>query len=118
MGAGRVQPKDAPDFAELTLTEEAGSIARAEFRCSENETLIRCCNTLCGLLPGHAVSDLFLTDNNVIYYNIHPPLKRDELWMASVALLAAKRAAVDWHRKNGIPVPVDETGCACFTGTD
>lgn len=118
IGFGRVQPKDVPDFMEITLTEENGAVARADFRCNENETLTRCGETLCGLLPGHKAPDLFLTDNNVIYYNIDPPLSRDELWMASVTVLAAKRAAADWCKKNGVPVPANETGCACLNDTD
>ena len=117
-GVGRVQPQDAAAFMEITVAEESGEIARADCRCSEDETLARCGKTLCGLLPGHAVTDVFLTDNNVIYYNIDPPLTRQELWMASMAVLAAKRAAADWCKKNGVPVPADETGCACLTHND
>ena len=113
-----MQPQDVAVFMEITLTEADGGIAGATFRCSENETLARCGETLCSLLPGHAVTDLFLTDNNAVYYNIQPPLARGELWMASVAVFAAKRAAADWCKKNGVPVPVEETGCACLTETD
>ena len=117
-GTGRVWPKDVPAFMELTLTEENGEILRAEFRCSKDDALARCGSTLCALLPGHAVCDLFFTDNNVIYYNIDPPLKRDALWKASLAVLAAKRAAANWCGKNGVPVPAGEDGCACLNETD
>lgn len=116
-GVGVVQPRDAAEFMEITLTEETGGIAGATFRCSENETLARCGETLCRLLPGHRVTDVFLTDNNTVYYNVEPPLKRNELWLAPIAVLAAKRAAADWCRKNGVPVPAAETGCACCADT-
>lgn len=117
-GTGRVQPLDAAEFMEISLTETNGEIETAAFSCSENEILARCGETLCRLLPGHPVTDLFLTDNKIVYYNIEPPLQRSELWLASMAVLAAKRAAADWCRKNGAPVPAAETGCNCFNETD
>ena len=43
-------------------------------------------------------------NNNVIYYNMEEDLVREELYLASVCVLAAKRAAADWCRKNGVPV--------------
>ena len=39
------------------------------------------------------------------------PLPRDRMYLASVCVLAAKRAAADWCRKNG--VPFDSGCCDC-----
>ena len=94
-GVGRIRPLDAEEFMEITLREENENIAGADFRCSETPALIRCGETLCRLLPGFPVVDLFRTDNNVIYYNIDPPLQRHELYFATMAVFAAKRAVAD-----------------------
>ena len=118
LGVGVSRPKDAEEFMEFRLLEENGVIVKAEFACSENASLIRCGETLCRVLPEHAVTDLFLTDNNVIYYNIEPELGLNELYLASITLFAAKRAAADWCRKNNVPIPADADACSCLTNTD
>lgn len=114
-GVGFVQPLDAEEFIEITLREANGEITAADFRCSENEVLCRCGETLCAILPAHPVTDLFLINNNAVYYNIEPSLKRHELYFATMAVLAAKRAAAAWCIKNNVPVPVQENGCTCIT---
>lgn len=111
VGFGRVQPADAPEFAEITVTVEDGLVARAQFACAENETLKKCAATLCRQIVGFPAADLFQMNNNVIYYNMEEDLSRAELYLASVCVLAAKRAAADWCRKNG--VPFEEDCCAC-----
>jgi hypothetical protein len=108
VGFGRMKPADAEEFAEITLTVENGNVSKAEFACSENETLRMCAETLCGAVTGFPAADLLQMNNNVIYYNAPFELGRDELHLASVCVLAAKRAAADWCRKNGVPF---EPGC-------
>ena len=110
-GAGRVQPADAPEFAEITLTVENGLVAAAAFTCSENPVLQNCAAVLCRQIEGFPAADLLQMNNNVIYYIIEPELRLPELYLASVCVLAAKRAAADWCRKNG--VPFDSGCCDC-----
>ena len=108
VGFGRMQPADTKEFAEITVTVKNGNIARAEFSCSENETLRMCAETMCAAVTGFPAPDLLQMNNNVIYFNMDRALPREELYLASVCVLAAKRAAADWMRKNGMPV---EDGC-------
>ncbi len=110
-GFGRVAPADAPEFAECTLTVHNGAVESAAFTCSENETLRLCAQTLCGAICGFPAADLMQMNNNVISYNMEKELARGELYLASMCVLAAKRAAADWLRKNGLPVPGD--ACCC-----
>ncbi len=115
LGVGFVQPTDAEEFMEITIREKDGKITSADFRCSDNEALIRCGKTLCAVLPEHPAADLFQMNNNVIYYNIDPPLTRRELYFATMAVFAAKRAAAAWCIKNNVPVPAQDNGCTCIT---
>lgn len=110
-GLGRMKPADAEEFAEITLTVENGLVAHAAFVCSENAVLRNCAATLCRQIQGFPAADLFQMNNNVIYYNIDPELQRHELYLASICVLAAKRAAADWCRKNGLPF--NEGDCCC-----
>ena len=111
VGFGRVKPADAPEYAEITLRVENGAVEEASFTCAENETLRRCAETLCRAVAGFPAADLLQINNNVIYYNMEAPLPRDRMYLASVCVLAAKRAAADWCRKNG--VPFDSGCCDC-----
>ena len=114
-GVGYLKPLDVDEFMEITLREADGLITAADFRCSDAEALIRCGKTLCALLPGFPVADLFLTDNNAVYYNVDPPLERHELYFATMAVFAAKRAAANWCKKNNVPIPAGADGCSCVT---
>ncbi len=111
VGFGSARPLDAPEFAEITLTVENGLVAKAAFRCAENETLQACAETLCAAVAGFPAADLLQMNNNVIYYNLERDLGREELYLASICVLAAKRAAADWMRKNGLPLPAGD--CCC-----
>ena len=110
-GFGRMKPADAEEFAEITVTVENGLVADAAFACTENETLKNCAATLCRQIKGFPAADLLQMNNNVIYYNIEPELQRHELYLASACVLAAKRAAADWCRKNNVPFA--EGDCCC-----
>ena len=110
-GFGRVKPADIPEFCEITLTVENALVSGADCRCSENETLRACAETLCWAVIGFPAADLLQINNNVIYYNMEKELALEELHLASVCVLAAKRAAADWCRKNG--VPFDSGCCDC-----
>ena len=111
VGFGRMKPADTEEFSEITLTVENGNVTKAEFACSDNETLRTCAETLCGAIIGFPAADLMQMNNNVIYYNIEQELSRKDLHLASICVLAAKRAAADWCRKNG--VPYEQGCCSC-----
>ena len=110
-GFGRVKPADAPEYAEITLRVENGLVANASFACTEDETLRACAETLCRSIVGFPAADLFQMNNNVIYFNLEEELPREKLYLASVCVLAAKRAAADWCRKNGVPFDADCCDC-------
>ena len=114
-GKGTVRPLDADAFMEITITEENGIVTKADFRCTDEAVLTRCGETICRALPDHPVTDLFYMSNNVVYYNIEPELQLSELFNATMAVFAAKRAAADWCRKNGVAVPADADACGCVT---
>lgn len=111
VGVGRIEPADAPVFAEITLTVRDGLVNDASFTCSPQPVLSACAEALCRSISGFPAADLFQINNNVIYYNTERELKREELWLASVCVLAAKRAAADWCRKNGVPFQSDCCDC-------
>ncbi|MBQ7638339.1 MAG: hypothetical protein IJS90_05535 [Clostridia bacterium] len=110
-GVGAMKPADAQEWARFTIEVKNGVIESASYECADNATLINCAETLKGIITEKDVTDLFQMNNNAIYYNIEPELKRDELYLASVCVLAAKRAAADWCKKNGAPLPDDD--CCC-----
>ncbi|MBR5410632.1 MAG: hypothetical protein IK104_08160 [Clostridia bacterium] len=110
-GVGVSRPLDAEAEAEITLVLAPDfTVQSAAFRVSGGGRLADCAEALCGQLEGHDVRDLFQMTNNVIYYNVEPDLTRADLWQASVCVLAAKRAAADVCRKNGLKF---ETECDC-----
>ena len=112
-GTGSVRPLDTDAFMEITVLEKNGAVTAARFRCADDPVLRRCGETLCRLLPDRPVTDLFYMSNNAVYYNSEPALRLNELFNATVAVLAAKRAAADWCRKNGVRIPPDADVCGC-----
>ncbi|MCH5198161.1 MAG: hypothetical protein J1E34_04560 [Oscillospiraceae bacterium] len=110
-GVGIMQPADAREWAKFTLTVNEFYVKDAAYECFENTVLKNCAETLKNMILEKDVRDLFQMNNNVIYYNIEPSLKRNELYYASVCVLAAKRAAADWCRKN--EVEFEESSCNC-----
>ena len=106
---GTVKPADAEERVTIRIeTDENHVVTSASFDAEGGERLRDCARVLCEQLLEKDVCDLFQMTNNVIYYNVEPDLKRDELYLASICVLAAKRAAADCCRKNGLPF---ETGC-------
>jgi len=112
IGVGLMKPADADESVKYTVKVENFFITEASFECTENSPVLEnCAETLRNMILEKDVRDLFQMTNNVIYYNIEPDLKRDELYLASICVLAAKRAAADWCRKNG--VEFEEGSCNC-----
>ena len=111
VGFGRVKPADAPEYAEITIRVNGGLVTEASFACAQDETLCACAAALCRAVAGFPAADILQINNNVIYYNLETDLPREKMYLASVCVLAAKRAAADWCRKNG--VPFDPGCCDC-----
>ena len=111
VGFGRAKPADTAEYAEITLSVQNSDVAAADFVCSNNKTLQTCAQTLCRQILGFPAADILQINNNIIYYNLETDLPREELYLASVCVLAAKRAAADWMQKNGLPVTDGPCGC-------
>ena len=115
VGRGAVQPLDTDERVEIVLHEAAGCVERAEYAARGDGATVRCAETVCRVTEGHAVTELFQMNNNAVYYNTVPALTLAELYKASIAVLAAKRAAADWCRKNGVSLPEQNGCCGCIT---
>ena len=115
-GSGVVKPLDADERIAITITAPDGEITDASYTCEGGDAARRCAAAVCRVIVGHGVTELFQMNNNAVYYNVEPQLGLHELYHASVAVLAAKRAAADWCRKNGVGIPAAEDGCACIPG--
>ena len=111
---GRMQPLDAAEYAAITLTAAAnGDIAAAAFDCSDDPLLRECCAALCGVLTDKPIRDVMQMNNNAVYYNMESDLPRDRLYLASIAVQAAKKAALAYLNANGIPCD-GEGLCDCI----
>ena len=115
VGRGAVQPLDTDERIEITIFEAEGRIVRAEYAATGDAATGRCAETVCRVIAEHGVTELFQMNNNAVYYNAEPALALEELYKASVAVLAAKRAAADWCRKNGLALPEQDGCCGCLT---
>lgn len=113
-GRGLVKPLDADEEAAVTIAVSAGEITDASFSCSPDEYLTACAETLCAVIKEKPVTDIFQMNANAVFYNIETDLPRNKLYCASMVVTAAKRAAADWCKKNGIEVPRTEDGCSCY----
>ena len=111
---GRMQPLDAKEWAAITLTAAAnGDIAAADFDCADDPLLRECCRALCGVLADKPVYDVMQMNNNAVYYNMESDLPRDRLYLASIAVQAAKKAALAYLNANGVPYE-GEGLCDCL----
>ena len=111
---GRAQPLDADEYAAITLTAAAnGEIAAATYDCSDDPLLRECCAALCGVLIDKPIRDVMQMNNNAVYYNMESDLPRDRLYLASIAVQAAKKAALAYLKANGIPYD-GEGLCECI----
>ena len=112
-GVGKMHPLDAAEFAEITITVDGeGLVSEADYICSGDPETTAAAEALCRLLPGKPAADLFQMNNNAVYYNLETDLPRDRLYCASIAVTAAKLAAADYCKKNGIPF--DPGDCHCI----
>lgn len=113
IGVGLMKPLDAEEQAKITITVgDDFLVTDARFETQGNEVMERCARVLCEQLLEKDVRDFFQMTNNVIYYNIEPDLTMRELYLATIAVMAAKRAAADYCKKNNIPF--DAGSCHCI----
>ena len=113
-GFGAMHPQDTPEFVEITVTVENGTITSAEYTCYDDELLRQCADTVCEVIKDKPFEDIFQMNNNAVYYNIPGELPRDRLYLASVAVMAAKKAVKDYAVKNGVMPDLPDTGCTCI----
>ncbi len=117
IGRGEFHPKDTKEYAIIILRVDNDGIT-TDADCETNdETVKKCAKALCELLRGFPAVDILQINNNAVYYNIDFKLPLDKLFCATIAVNAAKAAAVDYMKRMGIPVPKD-TLCACFAQDD
>ena len=111
---GRMQPLDAEEFAEISLTVTSdGDIAAASYACADDALLRECCRALCGVMVDKPARDALQMNNNAVYYNMESDLPRDRLYLATIAVQAAKKAALAYLKDQG--VPYDGEGlCDCL----
>ena len=111
---GEMRPLDAEEYAAITLTAAAnGEIGAACYECSDDPLLRECCAALCGVLVDKPVRDVLQMNNNAVYDNMEHDLPRDRLYLASIAVQAAKKAALAYLNGNGIPYD-GEGLCDCL----
>ena len=113
IGKGRIAPGDTDEFIELTVEFTDGEVTRAEFMCSDDETLTDCGETICRMIKYHTAEDIMQVTNNVVFYNTKNDIPREKLYLGAMAVMAAKRAVADWDRKNGTQFPT-HGGCSCY----
>ena len=111
---GTMRPLDAEEYAVITLTAAAnGEIAAAVYECSDDPLLRECCKALCEVLVDKPIYDVMQMNNNAVYYNVEHDLPRDRLYLAGIAVQAAKKAALAYLNENGIPYE-GEGLCDCL----
>lgn len=111
--SGRIQPLDAAEYAQITLTVAEGTILRAGYDCSDRPLLRDCCGALCAVLADKPAVDVMQMNNNAVYYNLENDLPRDALYLATIAVQAAKKAALAYLKDNGLPCD-GEGVCDCL----
>jgi len=111
-GTGRIAPLDVKEFIEVTVTVEGDFIADAHFVCTDDPVVRDCANAVCEVMKEKPFRDVMQMNGNAVIYNTECDLERGQLYLASMAVMAAKRAVADYSRKNGITLPSDDT-CHC-----
>ena len=111
-GTGRISPLDADEFIEVTVTVENGMIASAVYTCTDDNFVKDCAAAVCFVMTDKPFADVMQMNGNAVIYNTECDLPRQKLYLASMAVNAAKQAVRDYAKKNGITLP-DSDGCRC-----
>ena len=112
IGFGSFPPEDAEQYAEITIEVRDGITQKADF-ATNDITVKKCAEALCELITGFPAADILQMNNKAVYYNIDEKLPLDSLFCATIAVNAAKKAAIDYMKKNGIGIP-DDAVCDCL----
>lgn len=112
IGFGSFHPEDAEQYAEITIEVRDGITQKADF-ATNDITVKKCAEALCELITGFPAADILQMNNKAVYYNIDEKLPLDSLFCATIAVNAAKKAAIDYMKKNGIDIP-DDAVCDCL----
>ena len=111
---GRMQPLDAEEFAEIAMTVgEDGMIESASYVCADSPLLRECCEALCSVLVDKPAKDVMQINNNAVYYNMESDLPLHSLYLATIAVQAAKKAALAYLKANGVEYD-GEGMCDCL----
>lgn len=111
-GFGSFHPADAEQYAEITIKVIDGITEKADF-ATNDPTVKKCAEALCELITGFPTADILQMNNQAVYYNIDEKLPLNSLFCATIAVTAAKKAAIDYMNKNGIAIP-DGAVCGCL----
>ena len=110
---GLMKPLDTDEYAEIRITVADGMITSAECECTDEVLLKDCCETVCRVITDKPAADVMQMNNNAVYYNCENELPRSSLYLATIAVAAAKKAVLDYFRKNGIEYKGDGV-CSCL----
>lgn len=111
-GFGSFHPVDAEQYAEITVEVRDGITVKADF-ATNDATVKKCAEALCELITGFPTEDILQMNNNAVYFNIDEKLPRESLFCATIAVNAAKKAAIDYMKKNNIAIP-ESAVCDCL----
>lgn len=115
LGIGKSVPLDTNETVVVTLVvDENGMISSCGYSVEGSAYLDDCARTLCDVLPEKPVIDVLQMTNMAIVYNMETDLPAQFFYCSHMATVAAKNAAKDYLRKNGIPFE-DDSCCHCGT---
>ena len=115
LGIGKSVPLDSNETVVVTLVvDENGMISSCGYSVEGSAYLDDCARTLCDVLPDKPVIDVLQMTNMAIVYNMETDLPAQFFYCSHMATVAAKNAAKDYLRKNGIPFE-DDSCCHCGT---
>lgn len=113
LGIGKSAPLDTNETVVVTLTvDENGLISACGYSVEGCAYLDDCARTLCDVLPEKPVIDVLQMTNMAIVYNMETELPAQFFYCSHMATVAAKNAAKDYLRKNGIAFE-DDSCCHC-----
>lgn len=113
-GTGGMHPQDTPEYVDITVTVKGEFIEKAEFSCYDDDLLTECAKTVCEVITDKPYADIFQMNNNAVYYNIPCDLPRNKLYLATIAVMAAKKAVKNYAENNNITLALPDDGCTCI----
>ena len=109
-----MHPQDTEEYVDMTVTVKDKLIYSAEFECYDDELLRECAKTVCEVILEKPFEDVFQMNNKAVYYNIPCDLPRNKLYLATIAVMAAKKAVKNYAENNNIELHLPDDGCTCI----